>query len=249
MADRTFVIGDLHGDLPALRTIVNRLPDVRATDTLVFLGDYVDRGPASSEVIRVVRALGADLGCKVVTLRGNHEDAWLRVIDERWDEFVFPPGNGCLAAMRSFTGGAVPAEDEMPTMEEKDALFSGSFFPADVVSWMRELPWWYEDEHALYVHAGLPSREGQWLHPKDVEPRAILLWLRSEDFFTSYDGKRVVVGHTTTDQLPQELSGHTPADPTDMFVSGNVVAIDTGAGKGGFLTCVELPSLTVYESR
>lgn len=249
VARRTFAIGDIHGDLDHLRALVAKLPTLDADDTLVFLGDYVDRGPRSEEVVRVVRTFARELGCKVVTLRGNHEDAWLRVIDEGWPEFVFPPAHGCLAAMRSFVDGPIPEEDALPRPDEVEAFFSGSFFPEDVVAWMRELPYWYEDEHAIYVHAGIVKRGDEWQHPRDTEPKSALLWTRARELFTEYRGKRVVVGHTATDYLPQELSLYTVDDPTDMFESESVLALDTGCGKGGFLTAVELPSKTVYESR
>jgi serine/threonine protein phosphatase 1 len=49
--------------------------------------------------------------------------------------------------------------------------------------------------------------------------------------------------------LPQALSEHTPDDPTDLFRHGSVFGIDTGSGNGGFLTALELPGVTVYESR
>jgi serine/threonine protein phosphatase 1 len=250
MAGRTFAIGDIHGDLDALRAVVAKLPLVDATDTIVFLGDYLDRGPHSAEVVRIVRAMERDLGCKVVCLRGNHEDAWLRVRANRWDEFVFPPSNGCFATYRSFIGGEPPKEGEMPLMEDVDSMFTGAFFSDDVAQWMNELPYWYEDDHAIYVHAGLLERDGEFAHPKDTEPQIALLWTRTEKFFREYRGKTVVIGHTVTELLPQELSTHTPSDPTDMWVGPAIIAIDTGAGKeGGFLTAVELPSRTVYESR
>ena len=102
---RTFAIGDIHGDLAALDKLLSRLPELTAEDTIVFLGDYLDRGPHSKEVVQIVMGLDKDVGCNVVCLRGNHEDAWLRVRARRWDEFVFPPQNGCLATYRSFTGG------------------------------------------------------------------------------------------------------------------------------------------------
>ncbi|UJR78240.1 metallophosphoesterase family protein [Sandaracinus amylolyticus] len=249
MANRTFAIGDIHGELDHLRALVAKLPLLDEQDTLVFLGDYVDRGPKSEEVVRVVRAFERELGCRVVMLRGNHEDAWVRVVDRGWPEFVFPPGNGCLATMRSYVGGAHPADDEMPKPDEVDDLFAGRFFPADVIAWMRELPWFYEDEHAIYVHAGLLRRDGRFLHPSETEPRTALAWTREEELFTEYRGKRVVIGHTRTEYLPPELSGHTPHDPSDLWASEHVIATDTGCGSGGFLTAVELPSLTVYESR
>ena len=104
MAGRTFAVGDIHGELDALLTVLGKLPELDEHDTLVFVGDYVDRGPQSAQVIAHVRELARGPGPKVVCLRGNHEDAWLRVIDAGWDEFVLPTGNGCLATLRSFTG-------------------------------------------------------------------------------------------------------------------------------------------------
>lgn len=246
---RTFAIGDIHGDLEALERIFAALPPLEATDTIVFLGDYVDRGPSSAQVIELVRALPSRVPARVVALRGNHEDAWLRVIELGWPEFILPPGNGCLAAMRSFTGGHLPAGHEVPRPDERKALLSGAFFPKDVVAWMNGLPYWYEDAHAIYVHAGLPRGPGGFLHPKDVTAPAALLWLRDEDFFRNYRGKLVVFGHTATAYLPPELSTYTPEDPLDVWAGPCCVGLDTGAGKGGFLTAIELPAMRVYESR
>ncbi|MDQ3032430.1 MAG: serine/threonine protein phosphatase [Myxococcota bacterium] len=250
MANRTFAIGDIHGELDHLRALVAKLPLLDEEDTLVFLGDYLDRGPQSEEVVRVVRAFSRELGCKVVTLRGNHEDAWLRVLERGWPEFVLPPQNGCLATMRSYTGGEHPGAGQLPAKEEVEILFAGAFFPDDVVTWMGSLPWFYEDEHAIYVHAGLLERDGVFLHPSETEPKLALLWTRTEELFTKYRGKRVVIGHTKTEYLPAELDGHTPDDPTDLWAGECVIAVDTGCGStGGFLSAIELPSLTVYESR
>jgi diadenosine tetraphosphatase ApaH/serine/threonine PP2A family protein phosphatase len=97
--------------------------------------------------------------------------------------------------------------------------------------------------------AGLPRVNGEFVHPARVENPLVLLWIRTEDFFRNYRGKPVVFGHTRTEFLPQELSSHTPDDPTDLFAGENAIGIDTGCGHGGFLTAVELPALHVYESR
>jgi serine/threonine protein phosphatase 1 len=246
---RTFAIGDIHGDLEALQRIFERLPPRQEGDTVVFLGDYVDRGPCSAQVIGFVRGLARDGPAKVVALRGNHEDAWLRVIDRGWPEFVLPPGNGCLAALRSFLDKTNRPPELPPRSDEVKPLMTGSFFPADVVSWMRQLPHWYEDEHAIYVHAGLPHGKKGFLHPSEVATPAALLWLRDEDFFRNYSGKLVVFGHTATALLPPELSTYTPEDPLDIWAGPCCVGLDTGAGKGGFLTGLELPAMRVYESR
>ena len=249
MAGRTFAVGDIHGDFQHLSLLLSRLPALDAEDTLVFLGDYIDRGPDSAKVIEHVRGLSHTTPARVVALRGNHEDAWLRVVERGWPEFVTPPTNGCFEAFRSFVGGPVPTEDDIPTVEEMGAILKGSFIPPDVVAWFKTLPCWYEDEHALYVHAGLPKKNGRWLHPSEVSDPLVLLWMRDMDFFENYRGKRVVFGHTATLCLPSELSGHTPEDPTDLWAGVDVIGIDTRCGKGGFLTAVEFPALQVYESR
>ena len=249
VAGRTFAIGDIHGDLTALETLFERLPKLDAADTIVFLGDYLDRGPESAGVIEYLRELPDRTRAQVITLRGNHEDAWLQVIDKGWPEFVLPRANGCLESYRSFTGGKLPDEWDMPTAKEMQAMLDGDFFPDPVVAWMRELRWFYEDEHAIYVHAGIKRSDGKFPHPSEVSPPRALLWLRDRDFFEHYRGKLVVFGHTTTRTLPNELSTHTPEDPTDLWAGPACVGLDTACGKGGFLTAFELPARAVYESR
>lgn len=244
---RTIAIGDIHGDLAALDLLLSRLPALNAADTLVFLGDYLDTGPDSRGVVARLRSLPTQTPAKVVTLRGNHEDAWLQILDGASPGFVVPPGNGCQACLRSFLGLEPGAE---LTPEQMLMLLEASFFPADVVAWMRALPAWYEDEHAIYVHAGLPREDGRWLHPREVEHDTVLLWTRSKAFFLEYDDKTVLVGHTGTSSLPEGISLYTPEDDADLYWAGrSAYCLDTGCGKGGFLTAFELPERLVYESR
>ena len=243
MAGRTFATGDIHGDLDALLSIEAQLPVLDSGDTLVFVGDYVDRGPSSAQVVDYVRSLPERTAAKVVALRGNHEDAWLRVIDHGWPEFVEPESHGCREAMESYLG-RLPD----PLGDLSRSLSTGAFFPLDVVAWFRSLPHYYEDEHAIYVHAGLVRQEGRFVHPSETLRRSALLWHRDHEFFRNYRGKRVVFGHTVTEYLPEELSSYTPEDPSDMWAGPCTIGLDTGAGKGGFLTTIELPSLRVYES-
>lgn len=246
---RTFAIGDIHGDLAALRKLFTRLPALTSDDTVVFLGDYIDRGPDSAGVVAWLRDFIRTCPAKVVALRGNHEDAWLQVVDKGWAEFVLPRGNGCLECYRSFKGQPIPTEEEFPTNEDLDGMIEGKFIPPDVLSWLRTLPFFYEDDHAIYVHAGIKRQGEGFPHPSAVTPQRALLWLRDRDFFENYRGKLVVFGHTTTRTLPNELSTHTPEDPTDMWAGPACIGLDTACGKGGFLTAFELPARTVYETR
>ncbi len=249
MPGRTFAIGDIHGDLAALQTLFARLPALAPDDTVVFLGDYIDRGPDSAGVVAWLRDFAAATPAEAVFLRGNHEDAWLQVIEDGWPEFVIPRNNGCYESYRSFQGLAAPEHDETPSFDELEHMFAGSFFPDDVVAWMKALRWFYEDDHAIYVHAGIKRQGDHFPHPSEVSPQRALLWLRDRDFFEHYRGKLVVFGHTTTRTLPNELSTHTPDDPADLWAGPACVGLDTACGKGGFLTAFELPAQRVYESR
>ncbi len=250
VSPRTFAIGDIHGDLEQLDILLHRLPELTKDDTLVFLGDYVDRGPDSAGVVKRVREVEAKSPAKVVCLRGNHEDAWVQIrAGKPWPEFVMPRGNGCLECLRSYTGGKYPDEEELPSSDELMAMLDGSFLPEDDAEWFAGLEWFYEDDHAIYVHAGIKRMGETFPHPRDVHPPRALLWLRDKDFFENYRGKLVVFGHTTTRTLPNELSTYTPDDPTDLWAGPACVGLDTACGKGGFLTAFELPARAVYESR
>jgi serine/threonine protein phosphatase 1 len=253
MSGRTFAIGDIHGELGHLERLLSRLPALDRDDTLLFIGDFVDRGPDSAGVVDLVRRLPQRLPAKVVALRGSHEDAWLKVKREGWPEFVIWASNGCLATLRSFAraaGKTTPGPDAPPTKDEFMAMGEATFFPPDVLAWIASLPVWWEDDHAIYVHAGLPSVGGRWLHPSEVSDPKPLIWQRTPEFFKTYCGKRVVFGHTCTEYLPQDLSCYTPSDKADLFASGYLLGVDTGCGhEGGFLTAIELPKLLVYESR
>jgi len=88
----TYAVGGLHGEATLLRRLVDRLQP-RADDTLIFVGDYVDRGEDSLATIDELRSLATR--CHCVFLGGNHDAAWLEV----WDRGQFterPPSLGGL---------------------------------------------------------------------------------------------------------------------------------------------------------
>src|SRR5215510_11480080 len=97
MSGRTFAIGDIHGELSHLKTLWSRFPALDESDTIVFLCDYVDRGPDSRGVLEFLLALPEHCPAKLVFLRGNHEDGWLRVLEKGFAEFVLPAQNGTWA--------------------------------------------------------------------------------------------------------------------------------------------------------
>jgi serine/threonine protein phosphatase 1 len=78
----TIAIGEVHGNRAALDDLLTRLErELGATDTVVFLGDYIDRGPDSKGCIDRILRLRAESPATVVTLFGNHEDGLLRTLE------------------------------------------------------------------------------------------------------------------------------------------------------------------------
>ena len=238
---RTFVIGDVHGERAMLERVLDRLPFVAPDDTLVLLGDYLDRGPDSRGVVQRLLRLPEETAGKVVLLRGNHEDVYLRSLAEVDVGFFLARGNGTVETFRSFTDR--PHAPEL-TGEELTALFAvRDWLPDAVERWLATLTTWYEDDHAIYVHAGLDGEGADWKHPRDGRPEP-LLWMREPDFWEQYEGKTVVFGHTPVVELP-------PRDPErkQPWRRGPLIGLDTGAGRGGHLSAIELPSGTIYDSR
>ncbi len=239
---RTFAIGDIHGDLDGLERLLAKLPPLEEDDTVVFLGDYVDRGPQPANVVGLVRAF-AEMGPQhTVTLRGNHEDKWVECFDKPDLPYLVQVSNGCSHTYRSFVGATPLATDESLSAEELAAMLKVSaWIPPDVIEWMKALPLFYEDEHAIYVHAGLDGDIGAWKSPSESRPKA-LLWTRDIAFYNGYRGKRVVFGHSNVGELPD-------GDSASVWKRGDLFGIDTAAGMGGFLSALELPSLTTYDGR
>ncbi len=241
---RTFVIGDVHGDRAALDRVLGKLPFIAPDDTIVCLGDYLDRGPDSRGVIERLRRLPEETVGKVVLLRGNHEDAYIRSFTGEVDvAFFMVRGNGAAEAFRSYTDRDATSDEDL-TMDEAKELFDvTSWLPEPVQRWLSKLELWYEDDHAIYVHAGLDGEGAEWKHPRDGAEKP-LLWMREVDFFEQYAGKTLVFGHTPVPELP-------PKDPdrVEVWRRGPLWGIDTGCGRGGHLSCLELPAGTIYDSR
>jgi serine/threonine protein phosphatase 1 len=242
----TFAIGDIHGDLAALEALLAKLP-ADADDTVVFLGDYVDRGPDSRGVIERVQRFAREFPGKTVTLRGNHEDAWMEMHEKPDPGFLYPERNGCVEMLRSYVDTSGMSREETYALLGRPK----EWLPKEHVDWFRSLAVWYEDEHAIYVHAGLDGKNGVWKHPTQGRDVA-MLWTRNSDFWVQYEGKTVCFGHTTVDCLPndhltwlQQIFDKTD----DVWKRGGLLGLDTGSGKGGFLSAVQLPRRKVYESR
>ena len=180
---RTIAIGDVHGQLAALNELFVQIEQT-GWDRLVFLGDYIDRGPDSKGTIDFIRSLqGAHGSDKVVAIKGNHEDMCLHAFSQ------YDVNDSELGAAFYYNGGDSTLDSF------KAAGFSG--IPQDYLDWMKALPVRYEDENAHYIHAGaLPGL------PIDEQEDSDLLWERDTFLKTEYMWDKVVIhGHTPMEQV------------------------------------------------
>ena len=237
---KTFIIGDVHGRRAQLQRLLELLPRDGRTDTLVFLGDLIDRGDeipgVVSDVIRLQREAASSAGAPVICLRGNHEQMLLDFVD-RGAELWLHRAVGSDMTFEQYTGHALTIRTEKDFAAARRDIADS--IPPDHLDFFRRLPFYYEDDYALYVHAGL--ERGQ--HPRDTEPQK-LLWTRDRDFFKNYRGKPCVFGHTPTMLLPLRgrLGRH------GIYVSHSAIGIDTGYLRSSPLSCLQLPDFMLYRT-
>lgn len=236
---RTFVIGDVHGRREQLRRLIEIVPRNPATDTLVMLGDLIDRGEDVPGVVADVMALQQSVksgDAPVIVLRGNHEQMLLDFIDTGADLWMHPAVGG-TSSWEQYTGRELFINTEEDLASARAEIERA--VPAAHVEFFRGLPLYHEDRYAIYVHAGLDGDT----HPRDASPRQ-LLWSRDPNFFKHYHGKTCVFGHTPTPLLPLlgRLGRH------GIYVSHSAVGIDTGYASNCALTCLQLPEFIIYQT-
>lgn len=173
---RTIAIGDIHGCYNELKKLIDGLTNDGyynpATDRIVFLGDYVDRGDNSREVIKYIREM-QDGNDNVIALMGNHEDMLLGFCEEVDTMWLY---NGYDYTIKSYIG-------------KKEDFYSD-------LNWIRGLPLYFEDDYFVYVHAGInPYRK------MEEQKESDLLWTRTFVTMEKDYYKRVIFGHTPTELL------------------------------------------------
>ena len=213
----TYAVGDIHGcdaQLMALLRQINADRDGRDAD-LVFLGDYVDRGPESARVLRRLRAMERSGRGRVHCLMGNHDRLMLEFLAGglsalRWLEL------GGAATLASFGVGHVPARSIEERLERIADALRAAIDPA-TVAWLEARPLWWRSGTLVAVHA-LTDPD----LPMEAQSDEVLLWQRPPSTpRPRTDGLWVVHGHTIV-RVPQVRAGH--------------VNVDTGAFRGGPLT-------------
>jgi len=193
----TYAIGDIHGSLDKLKSLIAGCREHAAGQpmTLVFLGDYIDRGPESAGVVRFLLGLQSELPERVIALKGNHEDFLLGVVDGTVEVGIWLQ-NG---------GGA--------TLESYNVDNAGDL-PRAHLDWFRSLRLSYDDGRRFFVHAGVnPQR------PLDAQDPSDLMWIREPFLSDKRDyGRLIVHGHTPVRKhLPELRSNRLNLDTGAVF--------------------------------
>jgi serine/threonine protein phosphatase 1 len=223
---RIYAIGDIHGrfDLlePLISAITIDLGNARPERTVeIFVGDYVDRGPQSREVIEWLTTT-PPLTDERICLLGNHEEWLLRALDDvsAMPDWLF---NGGGETLKSYGVKSEGLGGERMLVELQRA-FREALPPAHHV-FISALPRTVDFDPYLFVHAGI--RPGVPIDAQDPED---LIWIRRPFLDSSADFGRIVV------------HGHTPTSRPD--IRPNRINIDTGAVFQGRLTCLVLEGRT-----
>jgi serine/threonine protein phosphatase 1 len=175
---RLFAIGDIHGCVDELDVMLRTIAPVKG-DTVVFVGDYIDRGPASREVVELLLELQQG-PAEMVFLKGNHEDMLL--------SFIGLPGH--YGESFIYNGGAPTLENY--GISEANLAETAQIIPPRHVEFFTSLRNSYLRPPYLFVHAGVMP--GRPLEEQDDED---LLWIRHDFIFNPHElGVTVIFGHT-----------------------------------------------------
>jgi len=215
---RSYVIGDIHGCLDELRCLIENLP-VASGDRLIFLGDYVDRGPNSKGVLTYILELQKRDDLEIICLKGNHEDmflAYLGLPGQHGDMFLY---NGGYATLISYE-----VHPKQSSLDEISARIS-----PDHIVFLKSLRTYFVMTPFICVHAGVHP-----FKPLEKQTDADLLWIRNEFIDSPH-------------RLPYTvLFGHTPRISV-LFDLPYKIGLDTGLVYGNKLSCLEVTEKMLYQ--
>lgn len=211
-----YAVGDVHGCHDQLLAAVAKIrTHAKARPyRVVFLGDYVDRGPKSREVVHLVHGLvtGEETRGSWFALKGNHEDMMIAASTDRRSLYHWFD-NGGAETEASYDGFGDQKQQHL--------------------TWLSSLPTKLEMENHIFVHAGLSPR-----YSLSEQPEEVLLWIRGWENEDHDWGKHVVYGHTPHEN-PVLRPNSTGLDTGACFGGPLSVGVFDAAAKTGPVDILE----------
>lgn len=224
MKERILAISDIHGCFDEFQELLTKINYQPEKDQLYLLGDYMDRGPQSKEVMHKVKDLVENDGA--IALLGNHDQFFLDWIDDPVEGIHRMSINGGLDTLVSFLGHIdINAEDAKTWKSWRDRFVAEY---EDIVSCIRGLRYYVEDQGYIFVHAGIDPELDNW---KDTNKHD-LVWIRRAFLDAElHIDETVVHGHTPNIDLHGKH---------DIFYRDKKIGIDGGCAYGGQLNALEI---------
>jgi serine/threonine protein phosphatase 1 len=222
---RSYAIPDLHGRYDLLDAAIEKILDhSRGHETrIITLGDYIDRGPNSRQVMEHLVNWSSE-GLPLVALKGNHE-AMMWECCKNLSDLAWWIKNGGDQTILSYGQCAT-------------ATLPLSAIPADHLDWIAKLPSMYVDRHRIYVHAGVDDGL-----PLDHQVDKILLWKRyPEGSKKGHRQRHVVHGHDAKPDGPVLTKGRTNLDTLAWKTGRLVIGFFDDDVPGGPLELLEIRS-------
>lgn len=234
-----YAIADIHGNLSGLESALELIFKEfdEKTDKLVFLGDYIDRGKESFEVLLKIKELQGKYGDDVViAVLGNHDTMFFE-----WVEFPFAynslKNDWNLNTVKSFLPNSEDKEAlylssdgliyNKYTMEEQSTRIAAYIKNLELYSWYKELPYFYdriEEDNVLFIHAGIEEEVlgEDW---RTWTTKDTMVWKYPPSYGPNPYGFNLVLGHTIVDEFWKFSEGR----KYDIFKTGNHYYIDSGS--------------------
>lgn len=239
----TIAIGDVHGNLAALDDLLNLITgEISTLDTVVFLGDYIDRGPDSKGCIERIIEFRRAVKGNVVTLLGNHEEWLLRTYEDH-SRHSWLLGMEAFQTIESYIPAAAArlreaAKQAGPrlVMEHVQLPYEVFFqaLPKEHITFLTSLQTYHRTPDALCMHGGLNPDGGRVEEQRSED----LIW-GTDGFPERYRGQEFIVYGHANDPL---MDGGWP----HPRIIGRTYGLDTIAK--GVLTAVRLPERIVIQS-
>lgn len=210
----TYAIADLHGRFDLLEAAFGAIAKHAGErpSKIITLGDYVDRGPQSRQIIEHLMA-AQKAGMKLICLKGNHEDMMHETLTAPLDPSWWV-GNGGETTLRSYN-------NEVPSTH---------------LHWAKNLPTTYVDEHRVFVHAGVDPTKAL-----DEQTEEFMLWYRYvENADIGHGIRHVVHGHTPNPHGPERYQNRTNLDTLAWRTGRLVIAVFDDAKPGPAVEYIEV---------
>lgn len=205
-----YAISDIHGYNEELQRWIIKLGNDKAfcagNNKLVLLGDYIDRGPESFKTLEFIRNLQLTCGKEnIIVLRGNHEDWFLDFLAGNGDEWL-AEDEGFNTSKTFLTLEQMDSLKQLALAKNKDKIYGYikkciKENHRELISWLQKLPYYYETEKQIFVHAGIDEEAWDWWDTGTPEYVFTGKYPPTKGEFY----KDIIVGHVAASSLAGDL--------------------------------------------